>query len=75
VDSLRLVICGRLECRRQFFLCPWCDRAQRYCSSTCAGAARRRTLRAAGRLYQQSRRGRFRHAARQARYRARREKV
>jgi len=75
VDSLRLIICVRPDCQQLFFLCRGCDRGQRYCSRACAGHARRVTLRGAGRRYQQSRPGRFRHAARQARYRARREKV
>jgi len=75
VDSLRLVFCARADCQQLFFLCRVCDRGQRYCSAACAAHARRRTLQDAGRLYQQSRPGRFRHAARQARYRARREKV
>jgi len=75
VDSLRLVICSRPDCRRQFFLCRRCDRGQRYCSPACTTHARRRTLNEAGRRYQRSRPGRFHHAARQARYRRRREKV
>jgi hypothetical protein len=75
VDSLRLVICARPVCRQLFYLGRRCDRGQRYCSRACADGVRRVTLRAAGRLYQQSRPGRFHHAARQARYRARRQKV
>jgi len=70
-----LVICVRAACRRQFALCRRCDRGDRYCSRACAQHARRATLHAAGRRYQQSWRGRVRHAARQARYRGRREKV
>ena len=71
MDSLRLIICARAHCQQLFCLCRVCDRGQRYCSRACAGQARRVTLQGAGRLYQQSRPGRFRHAARQARYRAR----
>ena len=48
----------------QHLLCPGC-----------AEAARKAGLRAAGRRYQRSRRGRLRHAERQRRYRARRQKV
>jgi hypothetical protein len=51
------------------------DRGDRYCSDTCTQRARRTTLHAAGQRYQHSRRGRLHHAARQARYRARHEKV
>jgi len=71
VDSLRLILCGRPACHQLFFLCRGCDRGQRYCSYACAGDARRVTLRGASQRYQQSRPGRLRHAARQARYRAR----
>jgi hypothetical protein len=70
-----LVICARVACRRQFALCRHCDRGDRYCSRGCAQHARRATLHAAGRRYQQSSRGRVHHAARQARYRGRRENV
>ena len=63
MDSLRLIICGRPDCRQLFFLCRVCDRGQRYCSRACAAHARRGTLEGAGRRYQQSRPGRFRHAA------------
>jgi hypothetical protein len=75
VDSFRFVICAREDCRQVFFLCRRCDRGDRYCSRRCAVRARRGTLQAAGRRYQQSWRGRVRHAARQTRYRHRREKV
>ncbi len=70
-----MVICARSDCRRVFFLCRHCDRGDRYCSASCAQRARHATLRAAGQRYQDSRRGRLRHAARQARYRARQQKV
>jgi hypothetical protein len=26
VDSLRFIVCGRLDCRQVFFLCGLCDR-------------------------------------------------
>ena len=32
MDSLRLVICVRPDCRQLFYLCRRCDRGQRYCS-------------------------------------------
>jgi len=69
VDSFRFIVCDRADCRQVFFLCRRCDRGDRYCSRACAGQARHATLRAASRRYQQSRRGRGYHAARQARYR------
>ena len=71
-----LVPVRRLRPRRlppSFFLCRRCDRGDRYCSRACARQARHATLRAASRRYQQSRRGRGYHAARQARYRRRRD--
>jgi hypothetical protein len=75
VDSLRFVICARVDCQQVFFLCRLCDRGDRYCSRRCADRARRATLHAAGRRYQRSWPGRVHHAARQARYRARRQNV
>ncbi len=70
----RRYVCDR--CGRAVYLCSWCDRGQRYCSIPCRRAARRESLRAAGRRYQQTRRGRLLHARRQQAYRKRqREKV
>lgn len=71
--TARLFNCAR--CQRQRLICRACDRGQRYCGSACAQAARSTARRAAGARYQQSRPGRFTHAARQRRYRARRQKV
>jgi len=69
----RLFLCAR--CRAQVFICRRCDRGNRYCDADCAQAARRENTRAAGHRYQQSRSGRFAHAARARRYRARRQLV
>jgi len=71
--TARLYLCAR--CRRQRVICRTCDRGQRYCGADCAQAARSATQRAAGVRYQDSRAGRFTHAARQRRYRARQNKV
>lgn len=68
----RRLICARNECQRIIRLCSKCDRGHRYCSPHCRRKARQASLRAAGKRYQRSRPGRFNHAARQARYRARR---
>lgn len=68
----RLLCCARNGCRRVIFLCSSCDRGNRYCSPACSQAARQARQRAAGARYQRTRRGRLKHAARQARYRARR---
>lgn len=67
--TARFFLCGR--CRSQVLLCRHCDRGQRYCGSACAHSARRDSLRAAGRRYQNTRPGRFAHADRSRRYRQR----
>ena len=69
MDDARRIRCSR--CRRQVFICSRCDRGQQYCGARCSGLARRESLRAAGRRYQQSQRGRHCHAERQRRYRHR----
>ena len=71
--SGRLFVCA--ECRGQVLICSCCDRGQIYCAGHCAPQARRRSLLAAGRRYQASRRGRLAHAVRARRYRARVKKV
>jgi hypothetical protein len=70
-SSARLFNCA--GCHRQVVICSHCDRSNRYCGPGCAQAARRRSVGEAGRRYQNSRRGRFAHAARQRRYRQRRK--
>ena len=72
-DSARLFLCAR--CRSQVWICSHCDRGNVYCSRQCSEPARRESLRAAGRRYQSSRSGRFRHAERQRHYRAKTQKV
>ena len=69
----RMFLCGR--CRAQVMLCSRCDRGNVYCGPDCATIRRRESLRAAGRRYQQSRQGRFAHAARSRRYRERSRNV
>jgi hypothetical protein len=56
-----------------FFLCRDCDHGDKYCDEDCAEAARRDSLRAAGRCYQRTPAGRAHHAARQQRYLDKRE--
>lgn len=73
--SNRLATCGVASCSRLFAVCGSCDRGRRYCSEECAALARRAQTRRAGRCYQASERGRQAHAARQARYRAKRSRV
>ena len=69
----RMFLCDR--CRVQVIICSRCDRGQRYCTGNCADDARRASLRAAGRRYQCSRRGRLTHAERSRRYRRRQQNV
>jgi hypothetical protein len=56
-ETARLFLCA--GCRAQVVICGHCDRNNRYCGRDCAQAARRASLRAAGKRYQRSRRGRF----------------
>ena len=72
-NTARLFNCAR--CRCQVVICSRCDRGNIYCGRGCSYSARRESQRAAGRRYQRSRQGRFTHAARQRRYRARRQEV
>jgi hypothetical protein len=53
-----LFLCGRW--RAQVLICSHCDRGQIYCGKRCTRAARRNSLRAAGRRYHASRRYRRR---------------
>ncbi len=61
-------------CHTPVLLCSRCDHGNRYCKD-CALAQRRNCVRAAGKRYQASRRGRHTHAQRQRRWRAKRAKV
>ena len=69
MDDARMFLCAR--CRCQVLVCSRCDRGQQYCGAGCSDLARRESMRAAGRRYQRSRRGRHCHAERQRRYRRR----
>ncbi len=68
--SARLFQCAC--CHIQVILCSTCDRGNIYCL-LCAPLARRNSLRKAGKRYQDSRRGRAHHAARQKQYRQRQQ--
>lgn len=69
----RSYFCAR--CGAEVLICSCCDHGQRYCADGCAQAARACSLRAAGKRYQASSRGRHAHAERQRRYRAQKKKV
>lgn len=68
-DTGRFFLCER--CRTQVLICRCCDRGQIYCAGGCARVARAARRRDVARRYQTSRNGRFAHAARSRRYRAR----
>ena len=68
-ELARRFLCAR--CRAPALVCSHCDRGQIYCAAGCAAVARQHSQRDAGRRYQGSLRGRFRHAARTRRWRER----
>jgi len=72
-NTARLYNCARCSC--QTVICSPCDRGNIYCSKRCAEIVRKASLRAAGKRYQRKRRGRFKHAERQRRYRTKVKKV
>lgn len=67
--AARRFLCAR--CRAPTLVCSHCDRGQIYCTAGCAAAVRQQSQRDAGRRYQCSRSGRFKHAARTRRWRER----
>ncbi len=67
--SFRLFNC--LRCFLLTKVCTPCDRGQVYCAAECSHEARREKNREAGKRYQESDRGKLKHAARQVRYRMR----
>lgn len=71
--TARFFLCA--GCRVQVFVCRRCDRGQIYCAGTCAQDARQQAQQAAGRRYQETHRGRMKHAARASRHRARQKIV
>lgn len=62
----RLYLCAR--CYQQIIICTHCDRGNIYCGFSCSIVARKSSLRQAGHRYQNSIKGRLRHALRQRRY-------
>ena len=70
----RLFNCA--HCYQQRTICSCCDRGNIYCSPECSQSVRKERVRSAGRRYQNTHRGKSKHAARQRRYRQRqKEKV
>ena len=64
-------VCQFPPCGAVFYLCPDCDRGQRYCSSQCGEKSRRLQRREANRRPQRSPEGRADHRDRQREYRKR----
>ncbi len=73
MNTARLYLCVLCHC--QVMICSHCDHGNIYCPGSCAESARKTSVKAAGARYQNTRRGRTKHAARQSRYRSRRKKV
>src|SRR5262245_22103656 len=69
--SFRQRFCLASGCGAMFFVCPHCDRGQRYCSDNCRQRSRLEQVRAASRRYQDSPEGRLGHRDRQRSYRQR----
>lgn len=67
--SSRLYHCAL--CRIQCLICSHCDRGQIYCGSDCSQIARKNSIKDAEKRYQNTRRGRMKHALRQQHYRER----
>ncbi|MCP4995618.1 MAG: hypothetical protein GY934_17860 [Gammaproteobacteria bacterium] len=72
-NTARLYNCAR--CHSHVTICSYCDRGNIYCSGHCTNVARNESLRAAGKRYQNTYRGRLKHAERQRCYRSRYKKV
>ena len=73
MNTVRLYLCVLCHC--QVFICSHCDHGNLYCSGSCSSIARKTSVKAAGKRYQDTHRGRTKHAARQSRYRSRCKKV
>ena len=74
MNTARLFNCVR--CHRQVAICSTCDRGNIYCGPQCSRPARQASMREAAKRYQNTHRGRMKHALRQQRYRQRQiEKV
>ena len=71
--DIRLFNCAR--CHQQAKICRYCDRGNIYCGRGCSARARIESVRAAGKRYQLSLKGRMKHALRQRQYRSRFNKV
>jgi hypothetical protein len=71
--DIRLFNCAR--CHHQTKICRSCDHGNIYCGLRCSVPTRIESVRAAGKRYQRSLKGRMKHALRQRHYRSRLNKV
>lgn len=62
-------------CLIRVAICDCCDDGQAYCGKICSQLGRLRSLKRAGTTYQNTKRGKFKHADRQRRYRARQKEL
>lgn len=69
----RIFNCRR--CNTRVFIYKHRDRGNVYCSINCSRMARQKSLRMAGKKYQTTRKGQFKHAERQKRYRERQKQA
>ena len=67
--SARIFNCVR--CHSQVTICSCCDRGNIYCGPECSKAARKESLQAADKRYQNTYAGKINHAKRQSSYRER----
>ncbi len=74
-DGVRLRSCCDPSCGVMFTICLGCDRGQRYCSVACRQRMRQQHVRAAGRRYQASPKGKLCHSLRQREYRRRQSRA
>src|SRR3990167_6477400 len=71
--SSRLFYCR--ICYTQCIICSPCDHGQIYCSPDCSRSARKKSCDEAEKRYQQTEKGKLKHALRQQRYRERQCKI
>ena len=72
-NMARLFQCAGCQCVT--IICSACDRGNLYCSKQCSQRSRKKSLHTAAQRYQNSHKGRRRHAERQRRYRRQSKKV
>lgn len=69
MSSARIFNCAL--CYHQVIICSCCDRGNIYCGPECSKEARKKSLRAADKRYQNTYAGKINHAKRQSCYRER----